>query len=45
MSRYVDGFVLPVPKDNMDAYRQLARQGRRDMARARRARIHRMRCR
>jgi len=26
MSRYVDGFVLPVPKDNMDAYRQLARK-------------------
>ncbi|MGH8513393.1 MAG: DUF1428 domain-containing protein [Gammaproteobacteria bacterium] len=26
MSRYVDGFVLPVPKDNMDAYRQLARR-------------------
>ncbi len=26
MSRYVDGFVLPVPKDNMDAYCQLARK-------------------
>ncbi|MGH8626868.1 MAG: DUF1428 domain-containing protein [Gammaproteobacteria bacterium] len=26
MSPYVDGFVLPVPKDNMDAYRQLARK-------------------
>jgi len=26
MSRYVDGFVLPVPKDNIDAYRQLARK-------------------
>lgn len=26
MSRYVDGFVLPVPKDNMAAYRQLAQK-------------------
>jgi uncharacterized protein YbaA (DUF1428 family) len=24
MSRYVDGFVLPVPKKNLEAYRQLA---------------------
>lgn len=24
--RYVDGFVVPVPKDNLDAYRRLARQ-------------------
>ena len=24
MSRYVDGFVLPVPRKNLDAYRQLA---------------------
>jgi uncharacterized protein YbaA (DUF1428 family) len=24
MSRYVDGFVLPVPKKNVEAYRQLA---------------------
>lgn len=23
MSRYVDGFVLPVPKKNLDAYREL----------------------
>lgn len=24
MSRYVDGFVLPVPKDNVEAYRRIA---------------------
>lgn len=24
MARYVDGFVLPVPKANLDAYRKLA---------------------
>lgn len=24
MSRYVDGFVLPVPKKNLDAYREMA---------------------
>ena len=24
MSRYVDGFVLPVPRANIEAYRQLA---------------------
>ncbi|QEI06051.1 DUF1428 domain-containing protein [Pigmentiphaga aceris] len=26
MSRYVDGFVLPVPSANLDAYRQMAEQ-------------------
>lgn len=25
MARYVDGFVLPVPKRNLDAYRRMAR--------------------
>ena len=25
MARYVDGFVLPVPKENLEAYRQMAR--------------------
>lgn len=25
MARYVDGFVLPVPKDNVEAYRRQAR--------------------
>jgi len=25
MSRYVDGFVLPVPKDNLPAYKKMAR--------------------
>lgn len=25
MARYVDGFVLPVPKKNVDAYRRMAR--------------------
>ena len=25
MARYVDGFVLPLPKDNIDAYRRQAR--------------------
>ena len=26
MARYVDGFVLPLPKKNLDAYRKLARR-------------------
>jgi len=26
MARYVDGFVLPLPKRNLDAYRRLARK-------------------
>ena len=26
MARYVDGYVLPVPKKNLPAYRQLARK-------------------
>lgn len=26
MSRYVDGFVLPVPKKNVEAYREMARK-------------------
>ena len=26
MSKYVDGFVLPVPKDNIDAYRAMAQK-------------------
>lgn len=26
MSRYVDGFVLPVPRANLEAYRQVAQQ-------------------
>jgi uncharacterized protein YbaA (DUF1428 family) len=26
MIRYVDGFVLPVPKKNLDAYRRMARK-------------------
>ena len=26
MSRYVDGYVLPVPKKNLQAYRRLARK-------------------
>jgi uncharacterized protein YbaA (DUF1428 family) len=26
MARYVDGFVVPVPKRNVDAYRRLARK-------------------
>lgn len=26
MSRYVDGFVLPVPTSNVDAYRRMAQQ-------------------
>jgi uncharacterized protein YbaA (DUF1428 family) len=26
MSRYVDGFVLPIPKDKIDQYRQIAEQ-------------------
>ena len=26
MAQYVDGFVLPVPKDKVDAYRRMARK-------------------
>ena len=26
MARYVDGFVVPVPADNVDAYRRIARR-------------------
>jgi uncharacterized protein YbaA (DUF1428 family) len=26
MARYVDGYVLPVPKKNVDAYRRMARK-------------------
>lgn len=26
MARYVDGFVIPVPKKNVDAYRRMARK-------------------
>ena len=26
MARYVDGFVVPVPKDKIDAYRRIARK-------------------
>jgi uncharacterized protein YbaA (DUF1428 family) len=26
MSHYVDGFVVPVPQDNLDAYRRMARK-------------------
>lgn len=26
MATYVDGFVLPVPKDNLDAYRRVSRK-------------------
>ena len=26
MANYADGFVLPVPKDNVDAYRRMARK-------------------
>lgn len=26
MSKYVDGFVLPVPKDNLEAYRKMAQE-------------------
>ena len=26
MPRYVDGFVVPVPKNNLDAYRRMARK-------------------
>jgi uncharacterized protein YbaA (DUF1428 family) len=26
MARYVDGFVLPLPKKNLEAYRRMARE-------------------
>jgi uncharacterized protein YbaA (DUF1428 family) len=26
MARYVDGFVIPIPKRNLDAYRRMARK-------------------
>jgi uncharacterized protein YbaA (DUF1428 family) len=28
MAHYVDGFVVPVPKKNLDAYRRMARKAR-----------------
>jgi len=28
MGKYVDGFVLPVPKANLEAYRRMAREAR-----------------
>ena len=39
---YVDGFVVPVPKKNLAAYRRMA-QGRQDLEGARRARVPRVR--
>ena len=27
MARYVDGFVIPIPKKNLEAYRRMARLG------------------
>jgi uncharacterized protein YbaA (DUF1428 family) len=27
MAHYVDGFVIPIPKDKVDAYRQMAEKG------------------
>jgi uncharacterized protein YbaA (DUF1428 family) len=29
MARYVDGFVMPLPKKNLEAYRRIAKQGAR----------------
>ncbi len=43
MARYVDGFLLAVPKRKLAAYKAIATQGRQDLARARRARIRRER--
>jgi uncharacterized protein YbaA (DUF1428 family) len=28
MARYVDGFVIPIPKKNLEAYRRMAQLGR-----------------
>ncbi|MGC3875056.1 DUF1428 family protein [Halomonas sp. GXIMD04776] len=28
MGKYVGGFVVPVPKDNLDAYRQMVEEAR-----------------
>ena len=28
MARYVDGFILPVPKKNLDVYRRIVAEGR-----------------
>jgi uncharacterized protein YbaA (DUF1428 family) len=32
MARYVDGFLIPVPKRNFDAYRRMARKAGRSGA-------------
>ena len=45
MARYVDGFVVPVPEDKLDAYLEMARSGE-GLARAgcdRVPRVHRRR--
>ena len=41
--QYVDGFIVPVPKKRLNAYRTMARKGRQGLARARRAGLSRMR--
>jgi hypothetical protein len=41
--RYVDGFVLPVPKKNLKAYFPPGQEGRNDLEGTRRAGIPRMR--
>ena len=44
MPRYVDGFLVPLPKRNVDTYRRQGAQGRQGLDRARRARgtrVHR----
>lgn len=45
MARYVDGFVLPVPKKNVQAYRRVAQLAGKVWREQWRARVHRVRCR
>jgi uncharacterized protein YbaA (DUF1428 family) len=43
MARYVDGYVLPVSKKNLDAYRRHGAEGGKDLGGARRPGLQRMR--
>jgi uncharacterized protein YbaA (DUF1428 family) len=41
MARYVDGFVVPVPKKKLSEYRKMARKAGHGVARPRRSRVSR----
>jgi hypothetical protein len=43
MPRYIDGFVIPLPKKNLNTYRRVGSESRQRLEGARRARVSRMR--